>query len=216
MKRSHNGPDTRTALLEAAVFCFAERGFDGASIRMIADRAGRPISLISHHFGGKEGLYLETFKFIINRPELAPLMGRSTAPPPRNRAEAIHQFRECIHALYTQTSDILYRFDPLADSGRTLFLRELHSPRPEIFALVQDHMRPWKDQVHACITILQPGLQEAEIAVVGASITGQAIIHGLAQILLESIWGPNSLTQFKTAEILTDLALRGLGVTLEG
>jgi len=48
--------DTRTALLHAALASFAESGFDGTSIRMIAERAQRPLSLLAHHFGNKEGL----------------------------------------------------------------------------------------------------------------------------------------------------------------
>ncbi len=47
--------DSRTALLEAALHCFAQRGFDGTSIRDIAAAAGRNSSLISYHFSSKEG-----------------------------------------------------------------------------------------------------------------------------------------------------------------
>ena len=57
-------PNTRTDLIEVALECFAEHGYDGTSIRMIAQRAGRPLSLIGHHFGSKEGLYLEVFRFL--------------------------------------------------------------------------------------------------------------------------------------------------------
>ena len=53
---------TREALLEAGLFCFSERGFEGTSLRMVAERAGKHMSLIAHHFGNKEGLYLEVFK----------------------------------------------------------------------------------------------------------------------------------------------------------
>ncbi len=48
---------TRETILDAAEFLFAERGFDGASIRDIAARAGVPVGLVAHHGGSKEELF---------------------------------------------------------------------------------------------------------------------------------------------------------------
>jgi AcrR family transcriptional regulator len=48
---------SRAALLEAALELFAARGYEGASTRLIAGRAGLPQGLIRHHFGSKEGLF---------------------------------------------------------------------------------------------------------------------------------------------------------------
>lgn len=47
---------TKERLLEAARGLFAVQGFAATSTREIAARAGCNISLISHYFGGKEGL----------------------------------------------------------------------------------------------------------------------------------------------------------------
>ncbi len=49
---------TRDAILEAARFAFAERGFDRTTVREIAAMAGVDPAMISHHFGGKEQLFL--------------------------------------------------------------------------------------------------------------------------------------------------------------
>ncbi len=49
---------TRRALIEAAVHLFGRKGFDGASTREIAARAGANVAAIAYHFGGKEGLRL--------------------------------------------------------------------------------------------------------------------------------------------------------------
>ncbi|MBE1531106.1 TetR family transcriptional regulator [Actinomadura algeriensis] len=50
---------TRRLLLDAALDEFSAKGFAGARVQDIADRAGVNKQLISYHFGGKEGLYRE-------------------------------------------------------------------------------------------------------------------------------------------------------------
>lgn len=56
--RRKGSPDTRDAILAAARDTFAERGFDGASIRTIATSAGVDPALVHHYFGTKEQLFL--------------------------------------------------------------------------------------------------------------------------------------------------------------
>ncbi|MFG3133257.1 TetR family transcriptional regulator [Streptomyces tendae] len=50
---------TRAAILSAARVCFAERGFDGTSLRRIAETAGVDQSLVHHFYGTKESLFLQ-------------------------------------------------------------------------------------------------------------------------------------------------------------
>jgi AcrR family transcriptional regulator len=56
--RRKGSPDTRDAILDAARTAFAERGYDGASIRAIAAGAGVDPALVHHYFGSKEKLFL--------------------------------------------------------------------------------------------------------------------------------------------------------------
>lgn len=51
--------DTRDRILEAAVEEFAELGYDGATIRGIAGRAGVDAALVHHYFGTKADLFTE-------------------------------------------------------------------------------------------------------------------------------------------------------------
>lgn len=55
--RRPGGADTRAQLLAAARVEFAERGYDGATVRAIADRAGVDPAMVNHWFGGKESLF---------------------------------------------------------------------------------------------------------------------------------------------------------------
>ena len=54
--------ETRDAVLVAARALFAERGYDGASVRAITDEAGANLGAVTYHFGSKEDLYVEVLK----------------------------------------------------------------------------------------------------------------------------------------------------------
>lgn len=51
---------TKLRVFDAAEKVFAERGFDGATIRDIAAEAGEPVGTIHHHGGGKKALFHRT------------------------------------------------------------------------------------------------------------------------------------------------------------
>lgn len=55
--RRPGGSDTRAQLLAAAQAEFAERGYDGATVRRIAERAGVDAAMVNHWFGGKDSLF---------------------------------------------------------------------------------------------------------------------------------------------------------------
>ncbi len=54
--------DCRASLIAVATPLFAEKGFNGVSVRYLAKSAACNISMISYYFGGKEGLYAEVLK----------------------------------------------------------------------------------------------------------------------------------------------------------
>ena len=58
--------DTKDAILAAARDAFAEKGFDGASIRYIATGAGVDPALVHHYFGTKQRLFIEAVDFPID------------------------------------------------------------------------------------------------------------------------------------------------------
>jgi AcrR family transcriptional regulator len=60
------GEDTRAVLLDAARVEFTERGFDGATVRAIAARAGMDPAMVNHWFGGKDGLFVAALQLPVN------------------------------------------------------------------------------------------------------------------------------------------------------
>ena len=70
--RRPGNPDTRDAVLAAARQAFAERGFDGATIRGIAAAAGVDPALVHHYFGSKDKLFLAAIEAPANPADLLP------------------------------------------------------------------------------------------------------------------------------------------------
>ncbi|MGY0059220.1 TetR/AcrR family transcriptional regulator [Streptomyces sp. LZ34] len=68
-ERKLDSERSRRLLLDAAMDEFAEKGFAGARVQDIADRAGLNKQLISYYFGGKEGLYRELHQQWLRREE---------------------------------------------------------------------------------------------------------------------------------------------------
>ncbi|HUA24007.1 MAG TPA: CerR family C-terminal domain-containing protein [Steroidobacteraceae bacterium] len=58
------GEHTRRRLLEAGVELFAELGYERASTRTIARRAGVSLPALQYYFGGKEGLHVACAQFL--------------------------------------------------------------------------------------------------------------------------------------------------------
>ena len=57
MAAAEASSDTRERILRAALEAFSENGFEGATTREIATRAGVPLGLLQYHFGAKPKLW---------------------------------------------------------------------------------------------------------------------------------------------------------------
>ena len=55
-------PAKRDRILDAAEHLFAERGFEGVTLRQIASKAGVDVALASYHFGKKDELFTAVFQ----------------------------------------------------------------------------------------------------------------------------------------------------------
>lgn len=89
--RDDCAPDTKNRLLDAAERVFAERGYDGASMRSITQTAGSSVSAANYHFGGKEALWSAVLRRRLapmNEARLAALAGLGPRPAPAEVFEA--------------------------------------------------------------------------------------------------------------------------------
>lgn len=64
------GEDTRGALLDAARVEFTERGYEGATVRAIAQRAGVDAAMVNHWFGSKDALFVAALEIPVDPDEI--------------------------------------------------------------------------------------------------------------------------------------------------
>jgi len=84
-----NEQSTRERLIEAAGQIFAEKGFRATTIRDICEAAGANVAAVNYHFGDKEKLYAETWRYAFaqhERPAFSDLEGQ---PPEKQLRQLI-------------------------------------------------------------------------------------------------------------------------------
>ena len=108
------GERTAQRLLDAAERLFADRGFEGTSLRAVADAAGLKEPGIYNHFDGKQALYSAVLERALG-PMLTELAAVLEAPaprdgtPPENQRQAATQdpTRRAIRRLPRRMTDLL-------------------------------------------------------------------------------------------------------------
>ena len=70
--RRPGGVDTRSRILDAARAAFSERGYERASMRDVAARAGVDAALVHHYFGTKQRLFVAAMEFPVDVATVVP------------------------------------------------------------------------------------------------------------------------------------------------
>jgi len=206
---------TREALLEAGLFCFSEQGFEGTSLRTVAKRAGRHTSLIAHHFGNKEGLYLAVFRDMLAERRPGQFVGPVTELEELrgDPARAAALLRELVIGIF---KGMRSTFDS-GDSKRMAYFRlwqtAIRSPIPELEALMRERLAPLRLQVSACIQAIRPDLPAQEIPFWCALVYGQCVANTMLHDFNQLVFGPGSYpdSMDHMAEQIADITLRAIG-----
>jgi TetR/AcrR family transcriptional regulator, regulator of cefoperazone and chloramphenicol sensitivity len=135
------GEDTRRRILDTALEIFASEGYEGASTRLLAERAGVNLPAIQYYFGSKEGLFRAVIDSFIEHTEvrMAPLAGRvkaALADPSTSRAhllELLCALLEAFVALVTEGARV--------ESKRLLYARSEVEDTPGFELLHESGMR---------------------------------------------------------------------------
>ena len=130
-RRQRRSRETRNKLIQAALETFAAKGFEGASTREIATRAGVAHASLPYHFKTKESLWKATADRLFGRiskqfrKRIAGLEGVSV----RERVRLL--LRDLV--LYSSANPELLRF----------MLQEGTGDSERLAWLVERHVRPW-------------------------------------------------------------------------
>ena len=165
--------ETRERLIGAAGAVFAARGYRGATLRDIAERAGVNLAAAHYHFGSKRDLYREVACEHFGRLE-ARLRAEGGAVGDdlagASREQLVRLLRARIHALL----GTLLGGD---DLHATLMLREMLDPSAVLPTLVRRWIDPLRVDTERILAALAPRLDAAAIERATRSVVGQVFFH---------------------------------------
>lgn len=159
--------DTRERMLHAAGPIFAEKGYEGATVREICVRAGANVSAVNYHFGNKLRLYVECVCHAA--PSVAaglplPLWPSDTPP--------VTKLRDFIHGVLSLATE-----DLQTSWQAKLLLRELLRPTDRCKNIASDLLRPpWELLVGILSELLPPGVPGETKHLVAFSVLGQCFL----------------------------------------
>jgi len=160
---------TRQRLIEAAGQLFAEKGFNGTSIRQVCAQAKVNLSAVDYHFGGKEGLYASTCIYVLDRRNKAiPLDGGF-----RIDTSASGRLRAFIQSYMARTCDLKR---PLWE--QQLIHREMMNPTPIARGIIASTMSEEVQTLKAIIRdIAGSKMDDDQLELCVLSIMGQCHFH---------------------------------------
>jgi AcrR family transcriptional regulator len=181
MKRTYKeeptGP-TRQKLIAAAIRSFGQKGYDGASIREIAEAAQVNIAGIAYHFGGKEQLYRACLQHITETirsglSEAAPMASVESMSP----AQARQALKDRLLAM---AEFILAT--PNAASFVRMVVREQMDPSPAFGILYAEFMEPLHRRLCALWSRVTGDDAESEATKLAVfSLLGQIMVFRIAR-----------------------------------
>jgi AcrR family transcriptional regulator len=194
--------EPRQRLLEAAEDLFAQRGFDGATVREICDRAGMNVAAVNYHFGDKQALFVEAVKsaYACATAGLPPTWPPGTPP--------VEKLRTFIRMMATAMNG------PVRPSALQLMMREMANPSPAVVALVEQYTRPMAHGLVGIVGELFPNLPPRRRMMIGFSVVGQCLFYRQNRQIAGILFGKEAVAALdpdEVAEHIAKLTLAGLG-----
>jgi AcrR family transcriptional regulator len=219
--------NSRLLLLKAAIRIFAEKGFEGASIREIADAAGVNSSLISFHFGGKAGLHAASLhlaarmaKHTAKTLPMPPLPVGSFAGKSTVLRQAVTALRAYIHEFIRMSlrlnPGLPAEKDPeLERSVLVLIAKTMIYPPEESISSLLEAVQPHIDYLHCCLRVLRSDLDHDGMVRMGMSIHAQLLFFLCHQDLLARLLHEPPCHEDDVPRLVTHFLrfnLNGLGI----
>lgn len=169
--------ETCRRLIDAASEQFARHGFASARVRQIVDAANVNLAAVNYYFGGKEGLYRATLRFLAEQPHQGSLGHALRGGAPEELLER-------------RILSILERFigaERPSALGRIL-AHEAIDPTAYLDSILEDTMRPELDRIRVLLReIAGPELGERELAHAALGVMGQCLLYLYARNAVERL-----------------------------
>ena len=141
---------TRDRIMKAAERLFADKGYDGTSIRAIVAKARVNQAAINYHFGGKDGLYREVLRTAF-RSMTQDQVAHAEDVKTMSREEALGAFiRRQLHPLMARDE---------SSRHMRIFNWETVRPTPVLRSLVAEEAAPF---MNSAVEIVRQFLPEAD------------------------------------------------------
>lgn len=197
-----SGDRTHRQILMAAGPVFADRGFDGATVREICQLADVNLASVNYHFGDKRRLYVEAVKFARQlREDEEPLPQWTEQTPPEE------QLRMFI------TTFLRRLLGPQASWQMRLLTREILEPTEACREMAQESFRPFFELLLSIIVRLLPDpIARPQLEQLGFSVLSQIIYYRVHREIIEMLVGPtgDDYSIEHLAEHITSFSLSGL------
>jgi AcrR family transcriptional regulator len=195
---------TKARLLDAAGSEFAERGFDGATVRAISLKARANVAAVNYHFGDKEHLYLaaviEAHRCGVPDEPVEP--PASTDPSEALRGWVRHMLGRVL------------ALDAQPTWHQELMLREMVRPSHASEAMVREMIRPRFERLRAILGFLEPGADARRLDALCFSVVGQCLFYRTGRGIAARVVGEDRFSALDLdylTEHIVDFTLRGLG-----
>jgi AcrR family transcriptional regulator len=191
---------TDSRLLDVAVDHFGRHGRDGASTRAIARDAGTPMSSITYHFGGKDGLYLAAAEHIAAdmRRHIAPSIERAGALCAADGGSA--DARAAIHAILGGM--IVMMLDDRMAAMARFIVREQADPTEAFDCIYTGVMGGMLDRISGLVMRVSDNRLDRDAARVRAiTLVGQVLVFRVARATVVAGMGWARIGQDEAAMI---------------
>jgi AcrR family transcriptional regulator len=180
--------DTRAKLLHAATQVFSERGYEGATVRDICQRAGVNLALVNYHFGDKLELYLAVIRYAIDAEAKMELFNHAVeqnADPCDALRQIIHGILERLNATTRDRFGLHLRF----------MLKEMANPTPALGRLIEETIQPVHDRLRMLVgQILNLPMDHEKTRLCTYSIMGQVAHYSHARPVMCHLWPEMKMT----------------------
>ena len=202
--------NTRDRIMHAAGPIFADKGFEGATVREICLAANVNVASINYHFGDKQKLYHETVLYAHS------CCHDSVQKPDRPSSDSSIQLQNLIEQILF--SMVVNENGPWQVR---LLTNEIQHPTDTCRQLVRDHFRPFLVELSEAITnVAQKAIPSDVLSTLAMSIIGQCMIYRFAPETHAMTFCSDSEMEFgqkqepinltKLAEIITRFSIAGI------